>query len=120
MSVNDVAEMEQLSVATTQIRNTVEIPGAPAVVLQTLDLARHVAIDPKGKRYIVASFDDNHMGRGFVSAVFPQQNGYLTLVRLPYCEFSFDRPEEAVQRHIELVEIIQQGKFRAFLKSQQQ
>ncbi|MBV9229089.1 MAG: hypothetical protein JOZ18_07230, partial [Chloroflexi bacterium] len=61
---------------------TVEIPNAFPVRLQTLDLARHTAVAPNGKRYVVATFNDNHLNRGYITAVYPQQNGYLTLLRL--------------------------------------
>ncbi len=118
MSSDEIVETEEfpVSVAPVQIR-AIEIPNAAPVHLQTLDLARHIAIAPDGKRYVVAVFDDRSTGRGYVSAVYPQQNGYLTLVRLPVCELSSETAEQAVQRHIELVEAIQQGKIKKYLKT---
>jgi hypothetical protein len=96
-----------------------EIPGAAPVRLQTLDFARHIAIAPDGKRYVVATYDETHLKRGIVSAVFPQQNGYLTLVRLTVCEFLTTTPDDAFQRHLELVQAIQQGKLREYIKVNQ-
>jgi hypothetical protein len=99
---------------------SVDIPGAPSVKLQTLDIARHVAISPNEKRYVVATYDDSHMGRGYVTAIFPQQNGYLTLVRLPLHEFLSSNPEDALERHIAVVQAIQRGQLNDYVKSQAQ
>src|SRR5512135_2877585 len=63
------------------VRGAVSIPDAAPVRLQTLDLARHVAIAPDEKRYVVATFDDHRVGNGFVTAIYPQQNDYLTLIQ---------------------------------------
>ncbi|HEY7418040.1 MAG TPA: hypothetical protein VH593_22860 [Ktedonobacteraceae bacterium] len=101
----------------SSIRNTVNIPGTDVVRLQTLDLARHVAVDPDEKRYVVATYDDNRVGNGFVTAVYPQQNDYLTLIRLVVYQISSATAEEAIQRHIELVRVIQQGKLHEFLQA---
>lgn len=116
-----VVESEQSSAlpATQFIRGAVDIPNAAPVRLQTLDLTRHIAVAPNEKRYVVATFDDRHLGRGYVTAVYPQQNGYLTLIRLVICEISSETVEQAVQKHIELVQTIQQGKFTDFLQSLQ-
>ncbi|GCF07881.1 hypothetical protein [Dictyobacter arantiisoli] len=95
------------------------IPGAPPVRLQTLDLARHVAVAPDGKDFVVATFTDTNMGRTIVTAVFPLQGHYLTLVRLPVCEYETDDPEVAIQRHITLVQAIQQGQLKAYVKKNQ-
>ena len=94
----------------------IDLPGAAPVRLQTLDLARHTAIAPDGKDYVVATFTDKNLGREYVSAVYPLQGHYLTLVRLPVCEFVTEDPDLAVQRHIELVQVIQQGKLKTYLK----
>ena len=96
-----------------------EIPSAAPVRLQTLDFARHTAIAPDGKRYVVATYDESHLNRGIVSAVFPQQNGYLTLVRLTVCEFLSTTVDDAFQRHVELVQAVQQGKLRAYINANQ-
>ncbi len=95
----------------------IDIPDAPPVRLHTLDLARHIATEPGGKRFVVATFNDSHMKRDIVTAIYPQQNGYLTLVRLPVHEFSTDDPEQALQRHVAVVQKIQQGKLREYLRS---
>lgn len=95
----------------------IDIPDAPPVRLHTLDLARHIATEPSGKRFVVATFNDSHMKRDIVTAIYPQQNGYLTLVRLPVHEFSTDDPEQALQRHVAVVQKIQQGKLREYLRS---
>jgi hypothetical protein len=97
----------------------VEVPGAAPVHLQTLDLARHVAIAPDGKRYVVATFDASRMGQKYVIAVYPQQGGYLTLIRLPVCEFHAELPEDAIQRHVSLIKAIQEGKLKAYLRENQ-
>ena len=86
--------------------------------LQTLDIARHVAIAPNDKRYVVATYDDTHVGRGYVTTIFPQQNGYLTLVRLPVHEFTSSDADEAVERHIAVVQAIQRGQLNAYIKKQ--
>jgi hypothetical protein len=118
---NEVVESEQSPTvpAVNQIRGSVEIPNAAPVRLQTLDLARHIAIAPNGKRYVVAVYDDRRVGRGFIAAAYPQQNEYLTLIRLPVCEISSETPEESIQKYIELVQAIQQGKLSEFVKVHQ-
>jgi hypothetical protein len=93
-----------------------EIPDAYPVKLQVLDLARHVVVAPDGKRYVLATFDDRRLGRGFVTAVYPQQNGYLTLYRLVVYERSSATPQEALEWHKELAKIIQQGQLTQFVK----
>lgn len=99
----------------TQTRE-VEIPNALPMRLHVLDLARHTVIAPGEKRFVVATFDDTRLGRGYVTAVYPQQNGYLTLVRLAIGELSSRTPEEAIQRHIAVAQAVQQGKLDKFLK----
>lgn len=121
MSRNEVVDNDQSLVSTSADRyRAVEVPNAPPVRLQTLDLARHIAIAPDGKRYVVATFDDTRVNRGYVTAVYPQQNGYLTLVRLVLCELSSETPAQAVQQHISLVQTIQQGRLNEFLQSARQ
>jgi hypothetical protein len=93
----------------------IEIPGAAPVRLQTLDLARHIAIAPDGKDYVVATFADKNMGREYVTSVYPLQSHYLTLVRLPVCQYVTDDPDVAIQRHIDLIHVIQQGKLKTYL-----
>lgn len=117
MPNNDIAENNR-SLAAIPGRG-VDIPNTPSVRLQTLDLARHVATDPAGKRYVVATFDDRRLKRGFVTAVYPQQGGYLTLVRLTICEVSSATEAEAVQKHRQVVQTIQNGKLNDFVKSLQ-
>ncbi len=70
----------------------VDVVNAPPVWLQTLDLARNVATAPNGNRYVVATFDDARTSGQFVTAVYPQQNGYLTLLRLIVSELKSDTP----------------------------
>lgn len=96
---------------------TVEIAHALPMRLQTLDLARHTVIAPGGRRYVVATYDDARLNRGFVTSVFPQQNDYLTLVRLTIGEYSSATPDEAIKRHIATAEAIQKGKLKALNKS---
>ncbi|GAC1403473.1 MAG: hypothetical protein NVSMB49_21000 [Ktedonobacteraceae bacterium] len=113
MSQNNIAGEDIPTLALTPIpqRRAIEIPDAPPVVLQTLDIARHIATAPNGKRYVVATYDDSLLGRDFVTAVYPQQNDYLTLVRLTVCEFISNTIDQATQRHIASVQAIQQGKI---------
>src|ERR1051325_8018902 len=105
--LNDVVDNDQTFLPATTQRWEVEIPAALPVRLQTLDLARHVAIAPDGKRYVVASFDDTRLDRGYVTAIYPQQNGYLTLIRLTLSEAHSATPQQAVEQHIQTVEAIQ-------------
>ena len=116
MADNERVDAESSLVTISQQR-AVEIPNALPVRLQTLDLARHVVIAPDGKRYVLASFDDSRLGNGYVTVVYPQQNGYLTLVRLAVFETSSETPEQAVQRHLEVAQAIQQGKLTKLVKS---
>lgn len=100
-------------------RRSLEIPNAPPVRLQALDFARHIAVAPDGKRYVIATYDERHLKRGILSAVFPQQNGYLTLIQLVVCKFTSTKIEDALQRHVELVQAIQQGKLREYIQANQ-
>lgn len=96
-----------------------ELVGALPVRLQTLDLARHIVQSPEKKNYVVATYTDPNVGREIVTAIFPVQGGYLTLVRLTIREFITDDPEEAIDRHIAVVDVIQQGTLKAYLKENQ-
>ncbi len=117
MQKNQVVDDDQSLVAVPHTHRAVEIANALPVRLQELDLARHVAIAPDGKCFVVATFDDRRLGRGYVSAVYPQQNNYLTLYRLVVCEFSSNTPEEAIQRHIALVQAIQRDTLNSYIQS---
>jgi hypothetical protein len=118
MLKNEAEESEQPLVAvSTDQQQVVEIPGASPVRLQRLDLARHIAVAPNGKRYVIATFNDSRLGRGYVTAVYPQQNDYLTLIRLTVCELKSQTPDEAIQKHISSVEAIQQGRLSDLVKS---
>ncbi|HTI13825.1 MAG TPA: hypothetical protein VL461_04525 [Dictyobacter sp.] len=117
---NDMVETEQALVTPEAPESrAVDIPGIPPVKRHTFDLARHLAQSPDGKNYVVATYDDRHMGRGYVTSIFPQQGGYLTLVRLPLGEISSQDPEEAVECHISVIRAIQQGKIRNYLQQHQ-
>jgi hypothetical protein len=118
MAENEVVETteQRLAPVSAAEKYELEIPGAPPVRLQTLDLARHIATAPDDKRYVVATFNDVRMGRDIVTAVFPQQNGYLTLVRLPVCEYSSEHAEEALKMHRDIVIAIQQGKLKKYVQ----
>ena len=105
--------------APSREKSGLEIPNAAPVRLQTLDFARHIAVAPDGKRYVVATYDETHMQRGIISAVFPQQNGYLTLVQLAVCKFSTTKLQDALQHHVALVQAVQQGKLREYIKANQ-
>jgi hypothetical protein len=114
----ETIETEQLSLLALsgEIRG-LEIPNAAPVRLQTLDFARHIAVAPDGKRFVVATYDETHLQRGIMSAVFPQQNGYLTLVQLAVCKFSATKLQDALQRHVELVQATQQGNLRKYIQA---
>jgi hypothetical protein len=105
--------------APSREKRGLEIPNAPPVRLQTLDFARHIAVAPDGKRFVVATYDETHLKRGIISAVFPQQNGYLTLVQLAVCKFATTKLQDALQRHVELVQAIQQGSLREYIQADQ-
>ncbi len=118
MLKNEAVEDDQsLVVPSTSQKRSVEIPNALPVRLQRLDVARHVAIAPDGKRYVVATFDDTVVGQGYMTAVYPQQNGYLTLLRLVIYERESETLEEAVQSQISCVQSIQRGKLQELVKS---
>lgn len=116
MPKNDTTNNDQLP-STTAPQNSqyraLAIPNALPMHPQTLDVTRHTVIAPTGKRYVVATYDDKYIGRGYVTAVYPQQNEYLTLVRLTICEFINVTADEAIKRHIATVQAIQQGTLEA-------
>ena len=115
MAKKDAANSDQpLTNSALQSHQTraVEIPRALPMRVNAFDLARHTVIAPNGKRYVVATFDDTHVGRGYVTAVYPQQNDYLTLIRLIITELSSPTPDEAIKQHISIAEAIQQGSLK--------
>ncbi len=95
----------------------IEIPNALPMHPQVLDVVRHTVIDPDGKRFVVATYNDKNIGRGYVTAVFPQQNDYLTMVRMTICEFISLTEEKAVKRHVTVVQTIQQGRLEELIKT---
>ena|SRR5258708_33352990 len=117
--MNEAVENEHLlSMAPLVSPNlSVEISGAFPVRLQKLDLTRHAIAAPDGARYVVATFDDNHLNHGYLTTVYPQQNGYLTLLRLVVGHIRSETPEEAIQQHIRCVRAIQQGKLAQLVQS---
>lgn len=114
--VYNPAQEDSEAYSLTQMARTqaIEVPEAGSIRLQRLDLARHAVTAPDGRQYVVATFDDTRAGNGYISAVYPQQGGYLTLVRLVVCEYSSESSQEAAQRHIELAEAIQQGRLNEY------
>jgi hypothetical protein len=116
MSDNQALEAELSTISALKKPTTVEIPHAAPMQLQTLDLARHVAMSPDGKRYVVATFDATRMGQKYITAVYPQQANYLTLIRLPVCELDAELSEDALQQHIDIIQIIQKGKLKEYVK----
>ncbi len=116
---NDAVDGDQSLVSSsTDQAWAVEVPGAPFVRLQTLDLARHVAIAPDKRRFVVATYNDTHISGHYKTAVYPQQNGYLTLVRLMVHEFASEKPEQAIQLHKTVIQAIQQNKLDKFIRAQ--
>jgi hypothetical protein len=116
MSIDEAVEHEQSLVPIPGEAHNIEIQGAAAVKMHTFDLARHVATAPDGKSYVVATYDDRQMERGYVTSVYPQQGGYLTLLRLVVSEWRSEMPDEAIQRHITTVQAIQNGTLNELLK----
>lgn len=95
----------------------IEIPNALPMHPQVLDVVRHTVVDPDGKRFVVATYNDKNIGRGYVTAIFPQQNDYLTMVRMTICEFISLTEEKAMKRHITVVQAIQQGRLEELIKT---
>jgi hypothetical protein len=116
MSKNGTTPGDQLLSISIPHSYAVEIANALSMRLQALDLARHTVIAPNLKRYVVATFDDTRIGRGYVTAVYPQQNDYLTLIRLPVLEVTYKTPEDAIKRHIAVAQAIQKGKLKELNK----
>jgi ABC-type transport system involved in Fe-S cluster assembly fused permease/ATPase subunit len=116
---NDAVDSDEQSLVSSSANQKweVEIPDAPTVRLQTLDLARHVAITPDKRRYVVATYNDTHISGSYITAVYPQQNGYLTLVRLMVHAFKSETPEQAIQLHRALIQAIQQDTLDKFIKA---
>lgn len=120
MSINQILDDEQSLISPpASPKKSVNIPNAPSVRLQTLDLERNIALDPSGKRYVIATFDDTRMGRGYITALYPQQNSYLTLYRLVIREWSSENAELAIQQHIRLIQKIQRGELADLIESPQ-
>ncbi|MDQ2905035.1 MAG: hypothetical protein M3Y81_15965 [Chloroflexota bacterium] len=93
-----------------------EIANASPIKLQVLDFARHAVTAPDDKRYVVATFDDTRLDRGYLTAIYPQQNGYLTLYCLTIHQHSSPTPEEALHYHVAAAQAIQQGHLDRFIK----
>ena len=118
MLKNEAQEEDQsLVVFPTNRKREIEVPNALPVRLQRLDVARHVAIAPDGKRYVVATFDDTLVGQGYMTAIYPQQNGYLTLIRLVIYEQESETLEGAIQNQISCIQSIQRGKLQNLVNS---
>jgi len=115
MLSNDAVDDDQSLVSAPS--RGVEILNAAPVHLQTLDLARNIAVAPDGKRYVVATYDDMRIHKWFVSAVYPQQNGYLTLLRLKVGQLTSETHEQALQLHKALIQAVQQGTLDVFMRS---
>src|SRR5437763_12694616 len=116
MSKNDTTNNDQPINTSSSQTQAVEITNALPIRLHAFDLARHTVISPDGKRFVVATSNDVHLGRGYVTAVHPQQNNYLTLVRLTILEVTTKTPEEAIKRHTNVARAIQQGKLKELHK----
>jgi len=112
MSKNDTTNNDQPINTSSSQTQAVEITNALPIRLHALDLARHVVISPDGKRFVVATSDDTRLGRGYITTVYPQQNDYLTLIRLTILEATSNTPQEAIKRHISVAHAIQQGKLK--------
>jgi hypothetical protein len=116
MAKKDAVAHEQALAAQVH-QQAVDIAHVLPMRLHTLDLDRETVIAPDGKRYVVGTFDDRRIGRGYITAIYPQQNGYLTLVRLPLAELSSDNPDKAMNRHASVIQAILQGRLNDYLQS---
>ena len=116
MANNDTTSNDQPVSASSSQTQAVEIANALPIRLHVFDLARHAVIAPNGKRFVVATSNDTHLGRGYITTVYPQQNDYLTLVRLTILETISRTPEEAIKRHVSVAHAIQQGKLKELNK----
>jgi hypothetical protein len=104
------ATTQTLTVQSARSSN-IEIANALPMRRYVLDLARHSTLAPDGKRYVVATFDDTRLQNGYVTDVYPQQYDYLTLVQLGVAHYSSATPEEAIKKHLAVIQDIQQGKL---------
>lgn len=107
----DQASSSQTQAVQQAQPHTIDIPDALPIRLHVHDLARHSVTTPGGKRYVVATFDDTHPGNGFITAVYPQQYNYQTLIRQEKARYSSSTSEEAMQKHTTTLQAIQQGKL---------
>lgn len=121
MVKNDAVENEQAqqALAAQTHQRGVDIAHVLPMRLQTLDLDRETVIAPDNKRYVVGTFDDRRIGRGYITAIYPQQNSYLTLVRLPVAELSSANPDDAMNQHAAVIQAILQGRLNEYLQSVQ-
>ena len=119
MVKNDAIDNEQAqqALASQAHQRGVDISHVLPMRLQTLDLDRETVIAPDRKRYVVGTFDDRRIGRGYITGIYPQQNNYLTLVRLPVAELSSPNPDEAMNRHAAVIQAILQGRLDSYLQS---
>lgn len=119
MVKNDAIENEQTGQAVTAqaYQRAVDIVHVLPMRLHTMDLDRETVVAPDGRRYVVGTFDDRRVGHDYVTAIYPQQNNYLTLVRLPIAEFSSKNPDDAMNRHTSVIQAILQGQLNDYLQS---
>lgn len=119
MVKNDAIENEQTqqALAAQTHQRGIDIAHVLPMRLQTLDLDRETVIAPDDKRYVVGTFDDRRIGRGYITAIYPQQNSYLTLVRLPVAELSTANPDDAMNQHAAVIQAILQGRLNDYLQS---
>ncbi len=110
-------EQAQQALAAQVHQQAVDLAHVLPMRLQTLDLDRETVIAPDGNRYVVGTYDDRRIGRGYITAIYPQQNGYLTLVRLPLAELSSGNPDSAMNRHASVIQAILQGRLNDYLQS---
>ncbi len=118
---NDAIENEQAeqALAAQTHQRAVDIAHVLPMRLQVLDLDRETVIAPDGRRYVVGTFDDRRIGRGYITAIYPQQNNYLTLVRLPVAELRSENADDAMNRHASVIQAILQGRLNDYLQSLQ-
>lgn len=102
------ATAQAIAVQSARSHN-IEIANALPMRRYVLDLARHSTLAPDGKRYVVVTFDDTHLHNGYVTAVYPQQYDYLTLIQLEIAHFSSATPEKAIETHLAVIQAIQRG-----------
>lgn len=76
------------------------------------ELVRHRVITADGMDYMVATADERHFGREFVTAAYPVSRGYLVMMRQPLCTIPSRDAETALEEHTLLVQVLAEAGTR--------